>query len=120
MTDIVKVAGVTLKHDQNILTLEIDKEGRVVTPGQLLEFCNYAIEHVMAWFAGDPGATKCKGCNADILWVTTKKNGKPTPVNVKMQNYITKEGDYKVGMVPHWATCGKAKDFKSSAIVCRR
>ncbi len=126
MTEIVKMAGVVLSRDKGILTVGVGKEAQVVTPGQLLDFCNFSIEHVMQWFAGDPGVKKCRGCQADILWIETAK-GKKTPVNVKMQNYVNKDGDYKTGFIPHFATCPRAKDFKggidwdeTKVMVCTR
>jgi hypothetical protein len=39
----------------------------------------------------------CRGCDAEIYWVTTK-NGKKMPMN--------HDG------IPHWKTCPKAKDFR--------
>ena len=55
---------------------------------------------------------KCKGCGADISWVTTSK-GKSMPVDVPLVAIIDKLGEIHYGQVPHWGTCPKAKKFNT-------
>lgn len=54
---------------------------------------------------------KCKGCQAEIVWITTK-NGKQMPCNVEKITVVTPAGETIVGHVPHWATCPMSKKFK--------
>lgn len=54
---------------------------------------------------------KCKGCNAEIIWIETVK-GKIMPCNAEKTTIVTKEGKTVIGYVPHWATCPKYKNFK--------
>ena len=60
---------------------------------------------------------KCKGCDAEIIWIKTA-NGKNMPIDAKERTfYINWDSDKFStqaikGNQPHWATCPKAKDFK--------
>ena len=56
---------------------------------------------------------KCKGCGADITWIKTAK-GKNTPIDTKeITIYVTGTQSIVKGHQSHWATCPKAKDFKT-------
>lgn len=54
---------------------------------------------------------KCKGCGAEIIWITTIF-GKQMPCNAEKTTIITDGGQTITGHIPHWATCPKYKDFK--------
>lgn len=54
---------------------------------------------------------KCKGCQAEIVWIKTI-NGNNMPCNVEKTTIITKEREIVVGHIPHWATCPQFKQFK--------
>jgi hypothetical protein len=45
---------------------------------------------------GEPGA--CRGCGAEIFWLTAFKSGKPIP--------------YDANGVTHFASCSKAHEFR--------
>ena len=55
--------------------------------------------------------SKCKGCNADIIWVKTENN-KIMPCNSEKTTVVTESGKTIIGHIPHWATCPKSKEFK--------
>jgi hypothetical protein len=58
-----------------------------------------ALEHRAATLVktfGEPG--KCRGCGADIFWLTTFRNGKAAP--------------YDATGVTHFASCPSAAQFK--------
>lgn len=57
---------------------------------------------------------KCKGCNADIIWIKTK-NDKIMPCNAEKTTIVTTQGETIIGHVPHWATCSKSQNFKKKA-----
>lgn len=57
---------------------------------------------------------KCKGCQADIVWIKTA-NGKNMPCNTEKTTIITTDGQTVVGHIPHWATCPQYKNFKGGA-----
>ena len=74
---------------------------------------------------------KCKGCGKDIEWIHTI-GGKNMPVDTKLievtnethgkltlvmsnGNIIAKASIGRQGYIPHWATCSKAKSFKSNS-----
>jgi hypothetical protein len=48
--------------------------------------------------------SKCKGCQAEIVWIKTV-NGKNMPCNAEKITIVTEEGQTVVGYIPHWATC---------------
>ena len=54
---------------------------------------------------------KCKGCNADIIWIKTK-NDKIMPCNAEKITIVTTQGETIIGHVPHWVTCPKSQNFK--------
>lgn len=57
---------------------------------------------------------QCKGCNAAILWVEMK-TGKKMPVDMIPLHVVqVKDGIGEVieAYYPHWATCGKADQFR--------
>lgn len=54
---------------------------------------------------------KCKGCGAEIVWITTKA-GKQMPCNNEKTTIVTEQGETVTGHVPHWATCPAFKKFK--------
>ena len=56
----------------------------------------------------------CKGCGAEIRWITTEA-GKAMPLDAKPVNFYIQSGEtWKMtqGYIVHWATCPNAKDFK--------
>lgn len=64
----------------------------------------------------------CRGCGADILWVTMP-SGKSMPLDAKSKKVIIEKehhghGETRVlpelvnGYTPHWASCPKAAEFK--------
>jgi len=55
--------------------------------------------------------SKCKGCNADIIWIKTENN-KIMPCNSEKTTVVTESGKTIIGHIPHWATCPKSKQFK--------
>ena len=80
--------------------------------------------------------SKCRSCNADIIWLKTK-TGKHIPCNPVLVKYWQKHGGTKKivtpdgdviscetepglfdrtadgsGYIPHWSTCPKADDFR--------
>ena len=55
--------------------------------------------------------SKCKGCNAEIVWIKTR-NGKIMPCNVEKTTIVTEQGETIIGHIPHWATCPKSQNFK--------
>ena len=58
---------------------------------------------------------KCKGCDAEIIWVKTQK-GKSTPLDQKeITIYVTGTQSIVKGHQSHWATCPKAESFKKKA-----
>lgn len=57
--------------------------------------------------------SKCKGCNANIIWIKTKA-GKQMPCNVEKITIVTEQGETITGYMPHWATCPEYKKFKTS------
>ena len=72
--------------------------------------------------------SKCKGCGAEIGWISTfgRKSMPVDPLlievtdethgklNLVMSNgkTVSRASIGTQGYVPHWATCSKAKDFK--------
>lgn len=56
---------------------------------------------------------KCKGCQADIVWIKTT-NGKNMPCDPKKVVIVTENGETVSGYTPHWATCSQYKKFKKS------
>lgn len=66
-----------------------------------------------------PNQSKCKSCQADILWVITPK-GERTPVDAKKTRVATlmdMGGTLKIeevheGHVTHWATCVSADQHR--------
>ena len=54
---------------------------------------------------------KCKGCNADIIWIKTK-NDKIMPCNAEKTTIVTTQGETIIGHVPHWVKCPKSQNFK--------
>lgn len=56
---------------------------------------------------------KCKGCQAEIIWITTIK-GKQMPCDAEKTTVITDDGKTITGHIPHWATCPVYKTFKKS------
>lgn len=62
----------------------------------------------------DLKVTQCRGCNADIVWVTTK-SGTPQPLDAKPEKrIIIREGKAYVTdtYTPHHATCPKVDQFR--------
>ena len=70
--------------------------------------------------------TPCRGCGKPIRFITMVASGKQMPVDAEeihgngFDNLITANGRMEVkpnsditGYRPHWATCTKAKEFKS-------
>lgn len=55
--------------------------------------------------------SKCKGCNAEIVWIKTR-NGKIMPCNAEKTTIVTEQGETIIGHIPHWATCPKSQNFK--------
>jgi hypothetical protein len=64
-----------------------------------------------------PGVSKCKKCEARIIWVRTE-NDKNMPLDAKKVRIAVLDHDqavverYVEGHVPHWATCPAADDFR--------
>jgi hypothetical protein len=58
---------------------------------------------------------KCKGCQADILWIQTKA-GKMMPCDPEEIVVCTFEGEVVKGHIPHWATCPQAERFKKNEL----
>lgn len=54
---------------------------------------------------------RCKGCNADIIWIKTT-NDKIMPCNAEKTTIVTTQGEIIIGHVPHWVTCPKSQNFK--------
>lgn len=57
---------------------------------------------------------KCKGCGAEILWITTIL-GKQMPCNAEKTTIFLENGTTSIGYIPHWATCPEYKKFKVKA-----
>ena len=59
--------------------------------------------------------SRCKKCNKEIFWLTTKNN-KKMPFNLKETQIAVKTKDQHIeiqaGYVNHWTTCPYANDFK--------
>ena len=56
--------------------------------------------------------SKCKGCQADIVWIKTT-NGKNMPCDPKKVVIVTENGETVSGYISHWATCPQYKKFKN-------
>jgi hypothetical protein len=54
----------------------------------------------------------CKGCGAEVLWITMV-SGKSMICDPKQLTIITEGGQMRKGYVPHWATCPQAGTFKN-------
>ena len=54
---------------------------------------------------------KCKGCQAEIIWIKTV-NGTNMPCNAEKTTVVTESGETVIGHIPHWATCPAVKTFK--------
>ena len=71
---------------------------------------------------------KCRGCDAEILWVRTAKNGTLMPLDavphpdgiVELDNdghaVVHRQADMLSGQrfMPHHATCPNVEDFRAS------
>lgn len=57
---------------------------------------------------------KCKGCQAEIIWIKTV-NGKNMPCNAEKTTIVTESGETIVGHIPHWSTCPYFKKFKRAS-----
>ena len=58
--------------------------------------------------------SKCKACDAPILWVKTTK-GKNMPLDAKPYKMVVVKngiGELVDAYMPHWATCPHAKEFR--------
>lgn len=55
---------------------------------------------------------KCKGCGADMIFLTSIKSGKKIPVNPKLITIMTKDGYFHKGFETHFSTCPQADKFR--------
>ena len=57
---------------------------------------------------------KCKGCQAEIIWIKTV-NGKNMPCNAEKTTIVTESGETIGGHIPHGSTCPDFKKFKKAS-----
>lgn len=72
--------------------------------------------------------TKCKGCNADIIWAITAKNNKRIPLDVKSEMRPVQVGQDELGVpivemraafMPHHATCPAVAQFRTVTVTAK-
>ncbi len=57
-------------------------------------------------------ATRCKSCQALIVWVKAKLSGRPIPLDPAVVAVVTDEGEVVHGRIAHWASCPQAKEWR--------
>lgn len=53
---------------------------------------------------GQPSQDLCRYCRQPIYWITMR-SGKKQPVNTRLVQIVTTQGDVARGYVSHYATC---------------
>lgn len=91
--------------------VEIDGHGRALSKRALYELAQAALSDLLAI---DEGEARCSSekCSKPVRWVVTEKNKKMTPVDPEPQTVISAQGEYRLGYVPHWATCADPDRFR--------
>lgn len=57
---------------------------------------------------------KCRGCEAEIIFIEDKYTGKKIPVNAEYVKVVTDYGRIIRGRISHFATCPKAERFRKN------
>lgn len=72
--------------------------------------------------------TKCKGCNADIIWAITAKNNKRIPLDAKSDMHPVQVGVSEDGVpvvevrrtfVAHHGTCPAVAQFRTTKVIAQ-
>ena len=114
--DDVRLIHLPSSGDNKRFIIEAGEDGVKLDRATLLKLAEAMLNAALDFSITE---ARCRGCDAEIQWITTVRGGK-APCDVKKITVVTPSGQYMVGFTSHFATCPKSDDFRQRAIVCER